>query len=91
VLSFGALILEEHAFRRYRRRSCLLKLVGCAILENFGYRQLTTVFRAKAFWSVLRGRRGWGEMTRTGFGGGPGTAPAVDAAPAPAAELREAA
>jgi cellulose synthase/poly-beta-1,6-N-acetylglucosamine synthase-like glycosyltransferase len=86
VLSFGALILEEHAFRRYRRRSCLLKLVGCAILENFGYRQLMTVFRAKAFWTVLRGGHGWGEMTRTGFGG-PTAAPAPVAAP----DLREAA
>jgi cellulose synthase/poly-beta-1,6-N-acetylglucosamine synthase-like glycosyltransferase len=90
VLSFGALILEEHAFRRYRRRSCLLKLGGCASLENFGYRQLTTVVRARAFWSMLRGRKGWGEMTRTGFGG-EGGAPVVEAEPAPAAGLREAA
>jgi hypothetical protein len=38
-----------------------------AIAENFGYRQWIAFVRAKAWWTVLRPARGWGEMTRVGF------------------------
>ena len=67
AFSLGALWIEERAFQRYRRWSCLIRLVGAAVLENFGYRQWMSLVRAKALWTLWRGRAGWGEMTRAGF------------------------
>ena len=67
VLSFGAVLMEERAFRRYPGARDLRKLVTVAVLENFGYRQLMVIVRARAWWTLLRRKSGWGEMTRTGF------------------------
>jgi len=76
ILSFGAVLMEERAFRRYPGARDLRRLIATAILENFGYRQLMVVVRARAWWTLLRRRSGWGEMTRTGF-----AAPDTDEAP----------
>jgi cellulose synthase/poly-beta-1,6-N-acetylglucosamine synthase-like glycosyltransferase len=67
VLSFGALLVEEHAFRRYRSWRCTVRLMFAAVVENIGYRQLGTLMRVAAFGTLLRGNRSWGEMTRTGY------------------------
>jgi cellulose synthase/poly-beta-1,6-N-acetylglucosamine synthase-like glycosyltransferase len=69
VLSFGALLIEDRAFRRYRSWRCVGRMVVAAVVENFGYRQLASFVRAYAFVTLVRGRSGWGEMTRAGFGG----------------------
>jgi cellulose synthase/poly-beta-1,6-N-acetylglucosamine synthase-like glycosyltransferase len=68
LLSLWAIVLEEVSFRRYRRVGDLALLLIDAMLETFGYRQRTVWWRLKAFWSVLRQRHEWGEMTRKGFG-----------------------
>jgi hypothetical protein len=67
LLSLWAVALEEASFRRYRRLGDLGRLLVYATLENFGYRQRTVWWRLKAFWSVFRQNRAWGEMTRKGF------------------------
>jgi len=68
VLSFGALLIEEHAFRRYRSWRCALRLAVAAVAENFGYRQISSLVRAWAFVTLFRrGGHSWGEMTRGGF------------------------
>ena len=67
VFSFGSLLIEEHAFRRYRRASDLARLALAALLENLGYRQLLTLIRARAFISMARGQQGWGELKRAPF------------------------
>jgi cellulose synthase/poly-beta-1,6-N-acetylglucosamine synthase-like glycosyltransferase len=67
VLSLAAVALEELSFRRYPRRSDLVKLFALAALENFGYRQLNTWWRVKGTFSALRGVESWGRMTRRGF------------------------
>jgi len=54
-------------FHRYRRATDLARLLVCALLENFGYRQLTVWFRLRAFWSALRYRHESARMTRTVF------------------------
>jgi len=66
-LSIAAVLLEEISFRRYPGWIDLTKLILFSILENFGYRQTLSAFKVKAFWDVVRRRRAWGEMTRTGF------------------------
>jgi cellulose synthase/poly-beta-1,6-N-acetylglucosamine synthase-like glycosyltransferase len=68
LLSFLALLLEERAFRRYPSWRCLRRLVVAAVVENLGYRQLMTLVRVRAWWTLLRGSGGWGAMPRAGFG-----------------------
>ena len=66
-LSIAAILLEEISFRRYPGWIDLSKLIVFGILENFGYRQMLAFFKVKAFWDVVRRRRVWGKMDRSGF------------------------
>ena len=68
LLSVWAILLEEVSFRRYTRRVDVVRLLINAVVESFGYRQLTLLFRLRAFWKLARGERGWGAMQREGFG-----------------------
>lgn len=68
LLSVWAILLEEVSFRRYTRRIDVIRLLINAVVEAFGYRQLTLLFRLQAFWKLARGERGWGSMKREGFG-----------------------
>ncbi len=72
VLSVAAVGLEELSLYRYPRLSDLLRLFGLAVVENFGYRQLTAYWRIRGFFSGLRGVKGWGQMERKGFAVGVG-------------------
>jgi len=67
-LSVAAILLEEVSFRRYPGWVDLVKLFTYGVLENFGYRQLLSAMKVKAFWDALRRRRAWGRMQRRGFG-----------------------
>lgn len=68
VISLGALALEESGLRRFPRTRDLAILTAAAVAENFGYRQLSTVWRLRGFLEFLARKHGWGEMTRAGFG-----------------------
>ncbi|UCF19621.1 MAG: glycosyltransferase family 2 protein [Gemmatimonadota bacterium] len=67
ALSIAVIGLEELTFRRYHRTADLARLFWLAIAENFGYRQLNSLWRIKGMISFLRGRHDWGELTRKGF------------------------
>lgn len=67
ALSITAVGLEEVCFRRYPKTSDLFHLFYLAIVENFGYRQLNAFWRMRGVFSKLRGKKGWGKMTRKGF------------------------
>ena len=67
-LSITAVALEEMGFRRYPNRKDLYRLIGLAVLENFGYRQLTTYWRLRGMYNLLRKKHAWGIMERRGFG-----------------------
>jgi cellulose synthase/poly-beta-1,6-N-acetylglucosamine synthase-like glycosyltransferase len=67
VMSVAAVLLEELTFRRYPRTRDLARLCAYGVLENFGYRQLTTWWRFRGVVDFVRGRQGWGAMTRKGF------------------------
>ncbi|HJQ98333.1 MAG TPA: hypothetical protein VJ826_08455, partial [Candidatus Polarisedimenticolaceae bacterium] len=67
-LSVAAILLEEVSFRRYPGWVDLVKLFTYGVLENFGYRQLLSAMKVKAFWDAVRRRRAWGRMQRRGFG-----------------------
>ncbi len=66
-LSIAAILLEEISFRRYPGWIDLTKLLAYSIMENFGYRQLLSAMKIKAFWDAIRRRRAWGQMQRRGF------------------------
>lgn len=58
LLSTCALLLEEISFRLYKRPRHILLLFAIAVLENFGYRQLNTLWRmAAVFQHLHRGAR----------------------------------
>lgn len=67
LLSMSAVVLEEFTMRRYPSVSDLGRLLAAAVLENFGYVQIRTLWRTQGVWDALRGKRGWGAMERRGF------------------------
>ena len=67
MISLTSVLLEEMSFRRYPKVRHLLLLAALGVIENFGYRQLTTWWRLKGVIDFLRKKQGWGVMTRKGF------------------------
>ena len=67
LLTGLALMMEEFSDRRYRRVRDQLLLFWWAALEQFGYRQLTILWRLRGIWKFLRGNHEWGTMVRSGF------------------------
>jgi hypothetical protein len=68
LLSISALAVEELSSRRYLGRRAFARMVAAAVFENFGYRQLLTIWRTRGLIDLARRRRGWGEMRRRGLG-----------------------
>ncbi|MCC5894723.1 MAG: glycosyltransferase family 2 protein [Alkalibacterium sp.] len=66
-LSSSAILLDEYNFSKYSDIKDYLLLIAYSIMENFGYRQLTTWWRFTAFISYSKKNQVWGEMTRTKF------------------------
>ena len=67
LISLTSVLLEEMSFRRYPKVRHLLLLAMLGVVENFGYRQLTMLWRLRGTIDFLRRKQGWGEMTRKGF------------------------
>jgi cellulose synthase/poly-beta-1,6-N-acetylglucosamine synthase-like glycosyltransferase len=66
LISALSVLLEDMVFRRYPRILDLGRLLIGAVLENFGFRQLTVWWRVRAFWEYWRGDLSWGAMERRG-------------------------
>lgn len=67
MFSMMALYAEESTFKRYESIKDLRKLVTVALLEPLIFHPFTVYAAIKGNWEKLRGSKGWGEMTRTGF------------------------
>ncbi len=67
LLSIASVLLSEITVRRYPSFLDLLTLVGYAFVENFGYRQLTTFYRAQGVLQYFTGRRKWELVVHTGL------------------------
>lgn len=66
LLSTSAIMLEELSFHMYPRFGQLAVLYLVAILENFGFRQLTAIWRFQGLIRWLRGREHkWETITRS--------------------------
>lgn len=66
ILSVLSVLMEELTFRKYDRLRDVLILILFAFLENLGYRQIHAWWRFRGLIDFLRGKKGWGEMTRMG-------------------------
>ena len=67
LTSVTALLLEEMSFHLYPKLRQFWILLAVAILENFGFRQLTTFWRLRGLLKWLFRREAvWGEMKRSG-------------------------
>jgi hypothetical protein len=58
--------LQRHLLPFSRRREVFILLLY-AVLENFGYRQLTLYWRLRGLWDAWRGKTGWEKFARVGF------------------------
>ena len=67
AVSVGSLAIEEAELRRFPKVTDLVTLAAAAVLENFGYRQLNSLWRLRGLWQWARGVQTWGDMSRRGF------------------------
>jgi len=73
VFSFGILmsllsiIFEQILVAKVRSARALAILAAVAVLENFGYRQLSQLWRLRGWYQFLSGKKGWGAMQRREF------------------------
>lgn len=66
LVSLCALFISEFDRQLYSNRD-MLRLIGMAVVENFGVRQMISLWRVRAYFSAMRKNRGWGQQVRTGF------------------------
>ncbi len=67
LLSTGAILLEEMTYMRYPRNGDFITLIIYGILENFGYRQINSLWRTEALIMSLFGGRKWERVEKHGF------------------------
>ena len=67
-ISTMALALEQDEIERFRTPRDLWLFVLTSVIENFGYRQLCSYWRLRAFAEYFLGKKAsWGAMDRQGF------------------------
>jgi cellulose synthase/poly-beta-1,6-N-acetylglucosamine synthase-like glycosyltransferase len=66
--SVVSVVLQEISGHRYQGLKALAILLFTAVIENFGYRQLTLWWRLRGTLDWLRRKGHWGHMVRKGIG-----------------------
>jgi len=65
LLSMTAVFLDEVSFRSYPGLNDLLLMTAISIMENFGYRQINSIWRLTGLYYWAIGQKGhWGNMRR---------------------------
>lgn len=67
MLSIGSLILEQYTKKSAMTAKQYILISVYAILENFGYRQLITLFRVEGIIKYRKLRQTWGKIERKEF------------------------
>lgn len=67
MLSIGSLILEQYTKKSAMTAKQYIQISVYAILENFGYRQLITLFRVEGILKYRKLRQTWGKIERKEF------------------------
>jgi cellulose synthase/poly-beta-1,6-N-acetylglucosamine synthase-like glycosyltransferase/HEAT repeat protein len=71
LISMASVLIAERQLYYFNYRDTLRMLV-IALVENFGPRQLFSLWRVLGYISAMKRPKGWGKMERKGFSGGPG-------------------
>jgi cellulose synthase/poly-beta-1,6-N-acetylglucosamine synthase-like glycosyltransferase len=67
--SLFAIIFEEFTYHQYKKPTDMLKLILTSMLEPFAFHTLTVWWAIRGNFDFITGaNKGWGEMTRAGFG-----------------------
>jgi cellulose synthase/poly-beta-1,6-N-acetylglucosamine synthase-like glycosyltransferase len=64
---FGLADRLQRGLLPFNRRRDVLILLLYAVLENFGFRQLTLYWRLRGLWDAWRGKNTWEKFARVGF------------------------
>jgi cellulose synthase/poly-beta-1,6-N-acetylglucosamine synthase-like glycosyltransferase len=67
MISVGGIILEQLSNKGYISAKQCMRLTLYAIVENFGYRQLITIFRVEGLLRYKRLKTTWGRINRKEF------------------------
>lgn len=67
ALSLCGILLGEMTPQAYPKLRHWCMMVAFALIENLGYRQLTSLLRLLGIWDYLLGHGGWGRMEREGL------------------------
>lgn len=67
-LSVCGVFLEELTYRRYPEWGHLFRLIIHGILQNFGYRQINSLWRLHALMKFILGYRKWEHVKKKGVG-----------------------
>jgi len=66
LVSVSSVFISELDREMYGARD-VLRLLGMAVLENFGIRQIISLWRVTGYFSAMRKSKGWGAQVRKGF------------------------
>jgi cellulose synthase/poly-beta-1,6-N-acetylglucosamine synthase-like glycosyltransferase len=66
LTSLLGITLETVVCPRYQRTRDFAGLIAYAVLENFGYRQLTAAWRVMGLWRAITRNHSWGEAVKRG-------------------------
>lgn len=64
LVSVMAIILSERNTRRFQDSESLWQLMGWALVENLGYRQLLSLWRFSGTFAAFSGKTHWGNIRR---------------------------
>lgn len=67
ILSEGSLVLEQYTHKGSMTAKQSVAISIYAILENFGYRQLVTLFRVEGMFKYRKMHKTWGKIKRKEF------------------------
>jgi peptidoglycan-N-acetylglucosamine deacetylase len=67
LVSVSSVFISEFDRAMYGPKD-VLRLLGMAIIENFGIRQVISLWRMTGYFSAMRKSKGWGAQVRKGFG-----------------------
>ncbi|MCP3934255.1 MAG: glycosyltransferase family 2 protein [Actinomycetia bacterium] len=67
ALNLFTLMVDDVAFHHHRGFDSRLRLVGYAIFEQVGFRQMTVIWRLWGTLAFLQGKTEWGDQERKGF------------------------
>ncbi len=68
MFSMLAIFTEKFSYGRYTSFADLRKLTVAALLEPLIFHPFTVYAALRGNWEKITGNKGWGEMTRKGFG-----------------------